>query len=126
MIAPSGMRQAESVGFIRFGPFVSHDEEVYLRHFCRTQVAVLRRVRVEIRFLVGHAVQEELAVSEGDLPPVSPRTRLTRTAPSSSALALNTVIFPHGLGIAVDELVGQRPLAHLGPLGAGAMLGVGT
>jgi hypothetical protein len=73
MIAPSGMRQAESVGFIRFGPFVSHDEEVYLRHFCRTQVAVLRRVRVEIRFLVGHAVQEELAVSESDLHPRQPQ-----------------------------------------------------
>jgi hypothetical protein len=44
----------------------------------------------------------------------SPRTRFTRTASSWSALALNTVIFPHGLDKAVDELVGQHPLAHLG------------
>jgi hypothetical protein len=72
-MAPSGMGQAESVGFIRFSLLVSHDEEVYLRHFYRTQVAVLRRVWVLIRFLLGHAVQEELAVSEGNLHPWQPQ-----------------------------------------------------
>jgi hypothetical protein len=101
------------VGFIRFSPLVSHDEEAYLRHFYRTQVAVLRRVRVEIRFLVGTPFNKSSLSRRAIFTPGSPRTRFTRTASSSSALALNTVIFPHGLAITVDELVSQHPLAHL-------------